>query len=404
VDIDSLAYLQSAPGQQLLAAVSASYDGSAGSALRLATGLRSHHAPDHIAAALTQVSLRRRAATKFGDDARRMYFTATGLEQATHTTVASHRAVRIASTGARSVLDLGCGVGGDLVTAAHAGLRVRGVERDEVTARIAHANIAALGLTGEVVVGNAEGHPRDGFDLVYADPSRRGAAGRIFDPDLYSPPWSFVDELLTGEAAIKLAPGIPHESVPAGVEAEWVSLDGQLREAVLWSGRAAVRDRRASVLRSAGDPGELTDADDPGTAEVQAAGRYVHEPDDAVIRAHLVTAYASRVRGWLLDPHLAYVSSDVLVSSRLGKAYRVVDVLPFREKSLRAALRARDIGTLTIKKRGIDVTPESLRTRLRLRGSQQATLILSRTPGSAVALLVEPLPHECDSSGPGRGV
>jgi hypothetical protein len=48
---------------------------------------------------------------------------------------------------------------------------------------------------------------------------------------------------------------------------------------------------------------------------------------------------------------------------------------------------------LTIKKRGIDVAPEVLRARLGLRGSQPATVILTRTPGSAVALLVDPLPR-----------
>jgi hypothetical protein len=75
----------------------------------------------------------------------------------------------------------------------------------------------------------------------------------------------------------------------------------------------------------------------------------------------------------------------------LWRAYEVVDVLPFREKSLRAALRARDIGALTIKRRGVGVTPEELRSRLRLSGSKAATIIVSRTPTGAVVLLVRPL-------------
>jgi hypothetical protein len=213
----------------------------------------------------------------------------------------------------------------------------------------------------------------------------------VFDPDAYRPPWSFVAELLDGTAVVKVAPGIPHELLPAGVEAEWVSLDGRLREATLWSGRLAQHRRRATVLDSRRAPVELCENDAPDGAEVRPVGRFVYEPDDAVVRAHLVTAVAAATDGWLLDPHLAYVSSDSRHDLPFARGYEVREVLPYREKHLRTALRARDVGTLTIKKRGVDVAPEVLRARLGLRGSQSATLILTRTPGSAAALLVDPL-------------
>ncbi|MGH3507247.1 MAG: THUMP-like domain-containing protein, partial [Nocardioidaceae bacterium] len=92
-----------------------------------------------------------------------------------------------------------------------------------------------------------------------------------------------------------------------------------------------------------------------------------------------------------LDPHLAYVSGDAGRDLPYARCYEVREVLPYKEKHLRAALRAHDVGPLTIKKRGVDVSPEVLRKRLGLRGDRPATLILSRTPGSAVALLVDPL-------------
>ena len=93
---------------------------------------------------------------------------------------------------------------------------------------------------------------RSTYDAVFLDPARRGAAGRTFDPASYAPPWTFVEEVLTGSAVVKVAPGIPHELVPADVEAEWVSLDGGLKEAALWSvGVNRVR-RRATVLGSRG--------------------------------------------------------------------------------------------------------------------------------------------------------
>ena len=382
-------FLLSPPGQRLLAVADEAYDGA--NALAVSTRLRADHDPFQVAAALTQVELRRRAVDKFGTDAALLYFTPSGLEQATHGLVAAHRANRASAAGWVSVLDLGCGIGADLVAFARAGLDVTGVEQDPTTATMARANLSALGLEGGVVVADATRYPRDGGRPVFADPARRGATGRVFDPAAYSPSWGFVRELLSATAVVKVAPGIPHALVPAGVEAEWVSVDGQLKEAALWSGASAGCLRRATVLSTASPAATMTEADDPGTAAVRAVGRYVYEPDDAVVRAHLVTAVAAAVSGWLVDDHLAYVSSDALAVSRFARAYAVLEVLPFREKQLRAALRVRDIGSLTIKKRGVTVTPEALRERLGLTGSRPGTVILTRTPASAKALLVEPV-------------
>jgi hypothetical protein len=108
------------------------------------------------------------------------------------------------------------------------------------------------------------------------------------------------------------------------------------------------------------------------------------------VRAHLVDVLVRAVDGWLLDPHIAYVCADRGIDTALGRRYRVLEVLPFKEKALRSALRDRNIGPLTVKKRGVSVTPEELRRRLGLRGQIAGTLILTRTPRSASALLVEP--------------
>lgn len=392
MDVAMVEFLRSPAGAALISRIADRYDDA--DTLALSRRLRAEFAADQVAAAITQVSLRRKAATKFGADADRLLFTAEGLEQATHRHVAAHRARRVVATGAMSVRDLGCGIGADLLAFARTGTKVSGVELDPATAAVAQANLDATGAGGRVATGDATSARLDDVDLVFADPARRGPAGRVFDPHAFSPPWSFVQDLLQGEAVVKLAPGLPHEWIPDGVEAEWVSLDGRLREAVLWSGRAVDCRRRATVLSWSGgrvERHQLTDADDPGTADVAPVGRFVYEPDDAVIRAHLVTGFSALYSGWLLDRHLAYVSSDAFHATGLGRGYELVEVLPFKEKALRAALRARDIGTLTIKKRGVDVTPEALRARLRLNGGVPGTIILTRTPAGAQALLVRPL-------------
>src|SRR5690606_15117045 len=123
-------------------------------------------------------------------------------------------------------------------------------------------------------------------------------------------------DLLTGgrvaSAVVKLAPGIPHDLVPEGVEAEWVSDEGEVKEAALWSADLATTARRATVI-TGGGLASLTAEDDPYDGlerPVRPLGQHLYEPDGAVIRAGLVTAVAAGVDGGLLDPHIAYVTSD----------------------------------------------------------------------------------------------
>jgi hypothetical protein len=385
MDLDAFRWLLTDDGQALLARA----DTAPEDPLRAQTELRRGAAPEHVAAALTQVTLRRRAVAKFGDLAGRMYFTPEGLEQATRLPVARHRAARLRASSAATLIDLGCGIGGDLLAGASAGLTCAGVDLDPVRVEVAAANLAALGLDGAVMVADATRVDTSPFDVAFADPARRTGRGRTFDVDDWTPPWSFVEGLLRRDSCVKVAPGIPHDLVPAHVEAEWVSDHGEVKEAALWSGRLATTRRRATVI---GDGGlaTVTEVDDPG-AGVVPLGRYLHEPDGAVIRAGLVTAVAAPRGGGLLDEHIAYVTSDAEHRTPFARSYEVLETLPYREKALRAALRERDIGTLTIKKRGVDVVPEVLRKRLALTGSTPATIVLTRAAGHGVAVLVRPL-------------
>ena len=285
------------------------------------------------------------------------------------------------AAGTRTLVDLGCGIGGDLVAFARAGITCAGVDLDPVRVAVAAANLEVLGLGGAVRVADATAVDITPFDVAYADPARRTSRGRSFDVDDWTPPWSFVERLMTGAACVKVAPGLPHDLVPEGVEAEWVSDHREVKEAVLWSGHLATTRRRATVI---GDGGlaTLTDDDDPG-ADVGPVSAYLYEPDGAVIRAGLVTAVAAIVGGHLVDEHIAYVTSPEPVRTPFARCYRVLEELPYREKQLKAALRERGVGRLTIKKRGVSVVPEELRKRLALRGDEEATLVLTRVAGRA---------------------
>ncbi len=384
MDLETFEQLLTPGGQLLLSEVAA----RAGieSDLGLGTRLRKTYQPGLVAAAVTQNHLRGKAVAKFGDDARHLYFTHDSLEQSTRMSVAVHRSTRLASTGSSAVVDLGCGIGGDLIASARAGLRVRGIERDPVRAAIAAANLQALGLEGEVECADAQDVTIRPDEVAFVDPARRDGRGRTFSTADLQPPWEWVRHLLAGRAVAKVMPGLAHDAVPTGVEAEWVSDRGDLVEACLWGAPFATTGRRATVLPSGA--GLVADHEPVAVADV---GTYLYEPDDAVIRAGLVSELAATMGGWLPDSHIAYVSSDRAVATPLARGFRIVDELPFREKPLKAALQARRVGTLTVKKRGVDVVPEELVRRMKLKGPRKALVVMTRVQGQGRAYLVERL-------------
>src|SRR6478609_5085051 len=220
------------------------------------------HPADLVSAALTQSRLRTKAEAKFGEFARQMIFTRAGLEQATRLTVAARHAQRFAEAGVTHVADLGCGLGADAMALASLDLTVTAVEVDETTAACATINLIPF-RNATVVHSDATSVSLEGVDGVWLDPARRttstSGTKRIWDPEDFSPPLSFVESLAgSGRAVgVKMGPGMPHDSVPAGCEAQWVSVGGDVTEVALWFNAV----RRPGVRRAALVLGPLGSAD-----------------------------------------------------------------------------------------------------------------------------------------------
>jgi hypothetical protein len=220
------------------------------------------------------------------------------------------------------------------------------------------------------------------------DPARRSGGRRQLDPDRWSPPWTTVAALLgrVPTSVVKVAPGLDHDRVPAGVEAEWVSVGGSIVEALLWAPALSSTWRRATVVRQ-DVVHELTGDADPGRAPVGPVRGWLHEPDPAVIRSGLIAVVAADLGATLIDPTIAYLTSDTAVDSPWLTSYRVDEVLPFNLKKLKALLRARGVGRVVVKKRGSPVEPETLARQLRGPGNGTATVVVTRVSGAPTALL-----------------
>ncbi|KAA9135510.1 class I SAM-dependent methyltransferase [Microbacterium caowuchunii] len=352
------------------------------------------HPPELVSAVVTQARLRTRARAKFGDFAARMLFTRAGLEQATRLGIAARHAGRFRDAGCTHVADLGCGIGGDSLGLAALGLNVTAVDADEVTAAVAAYNLAPFGADVRVRQGLAEQTPLEGVDAVWLDPARRSAGHgetvRLCAAD-YTPPLDWAFELATRiPSGIKLGPAFERADIPADAEAQWISVDGSTVELVLWSGTLARPGvRRAALVIRGDDAHELTAGADAEDAPTRELGEFLHEPEGAVIRARLIGDVARSLEAGMLDPKIAYLTSDTAVTSPFVQSFRIREEVPFDVKKLARALRERGIGRLEIKKRGVDVDPAALRTRLKLAGDGAATLILTRVAGRHRALLAD---------------
>ncbi len=355
--------------------------------LAAASRMRAQFGPELAAAALTQATLRRQAKAKFGEAAVQMFFTRAGLEQATRPEVADHHASRFLQAGVRKVIDLGCGIGSDAMAFARAGLEVLAVDVDPETAAVAQANLAGV---ADVICTDANEVAEQLITArvgVFCDPARRNDHGRLWRVEDFEPRWPTVMQLFDGgrTAGVKLGPALPHSLIPEAVEAEWITHRGETVEVGLWSGPGATPGRRSALIM----PNARLIATTAPPLPVRDLGSYLYEPAGAVIRAGAIAELGAQLGAGLLDPQVAYLTGDQLCSTPFATAFEVRQRLPFHLKALRSWVREAQIGVLEIKKRGIDVDPAELRRRLRLAGSNSATIVISRTPSGAIAAVVQ---------------
>lgn len=340
-------------------------------------------------AALTTAILRGEASSKF-PKAEKMYFTREALEQATPWAVAVHRARRYA--GAERIADLGCSIGGDALALAAAG-PVVGVELDEVRAAMARQNARALRADVQVVQADVTELPLrlTGREAVFFDPARRQDHQRVFSVEDYQPPLSVIKDWQAGAAGVcvKVSPGVDLEQLSGyNCEVEFVSLDGDLKEAALWFGQFRTAGRRATVLRD-GEAHSLA-ADQPaGQARLplREPDGYLYEPDPAVLRAGLVEMLGAELGAAQLDPEIAYLTASEQIETPFARVWPVTGWMPFQLKRLRAALRERGTGRVTVKKRGSPILPEDLIQQLRLEGEGEMTLFLTQMQGRPVVVM-----------------
>ncbi|WP_305092061.1 class I SAM-dependent methyltransferase [Prescottella sp. R16] len=374
--LDDVDYLRSGDG---VAALAETAESELSTRTRLADiGRARTRFGDRAGLLIETVLLRRKAEAKL-DGGAAWLLTDDAVQQATPSLVARRRSVRL--TG-RRVHDVTCSIGAELSALVPVADTVIGSDLDPV--RLA---MAAHNVPGAVLVRADALRPCTRDTVVIADPARRSGGKRTHDPAALMPPLPDLLDVYAGrDLAVKCAPGLDFDALDWDGEVEIVSLDGGVREACLWSPGLAgtgVR-RRASVLRSDGSAWEITDAE-PDDIPEREPGEWIVDPDGAVVRAGLVRHYAARHGLWQLDPRIAYLTGDRVPDGVRG--FRILSQLKYTEKALRQELSARDCGSAEILVRGLDVDPDALRRRLKLRGATPLSVVLTRIGRTPVAFV-----------------
>jgi hypothetical protein len=347
--------------------------------------MRKHFPADLAKAALETAILREKAKGKFSRAAA-MFFTREALEQSSGEAVSQHRAKRFHRF--EIVGDFGCGIGGDAIGLA-AVTSVIAVDRDPLRLRMAERNVAAYELTERVrfIQADVLADPLPSVDAVFADPARRSDGRRFISLANYQPsPRDLLARFPANlPAAFKLAPAVPWAELEAfRGEAEFVSLNGELKECVLWLGPLVSVRRRATVLPD----NESLAADNPDPPlPVGPPKRYLYDPDPAITRAGLVTNLGGRLGATMLDHSIAFLTTDQWHPTPFARGYVVEEVLPFHARRLGELLKTRQVGHVSVLKRGSAVAVEKLVRRWKLTGTEHRFVILTQVSGAAVAII-----------------
>ncbi len=408
-------------GQATLAAAEALHPREANFLAHFQT-LSKQHPPDLARAALETAIFRQAAVSKF-PDAARMYFTRESLEQATPAEVSAYRAARYRDFP--HIADLACSIGGDTLALASlpqnpTGRHITGLDLDPLRLHLAQANAQALGLSAHTSFIQANltaplpfpkiNHSQftihnSQLTALFFDPARRtthprGDYRRAFSVHDYTPPLDIIRTWLPPAPSfgagrfpalgVKISPGVNlDELAEYDCEIEFISLHGELKEACLWFGPLKTATRRATLL-----PGPHTlvsdSRDAPPSSIILPPSSFLYEPDPAILRAGLVIPLAAQLNAAQLDPTIAYLTSDTRVPTPFARAWPIEDWMPFNLKKLRAYLRERHVGQVTVKKRGSPLEPESLIRDLRLKGDEEKVLVLTKFKGDPVVLVCTP--------------
>lgn len=308
-----------------------------------------------------------------------------GAEQASSALAATYKANQLQKRGVIRVTDLMCGIGGDTAGFHRAGLEAHAIDHDPFRVRCAAHN-AGCAFTEQDIRNRVD----DG-SFVHLDPHGRDASGKRRHQwqDLLPDP-AVLRELQTSVAqgVYKLSPGTdPDEPDLESCHLEWLSEKGRLTQCLAWWGEPPSDER--SVVRL-DDGWMFRGVPTPDLTQRGHFGAYLIRADPLLERSGLQWSYARSCSSLeSVCPGLGLLTADTLPTETGLEVWEVEEVLPWREKKLKAAIRSRDGGEVVVNTRGRAVDPDQAAASLRGDGPNKIHLWCVRVGTPRLGIIVK---------------
>ena len=384
---------------------------------RLAALAGAHLSPDvaRLAAALawTQATLRKRAVEKLGEEIGSVIlFDSDGLQMSSGIVTARYHAELALRSRAEFVVDMTAGVGVDSLVFARAGVSVIAYEINPARAALLSANVERFGLSDKIEVRQANSLEDKRFSraalqnaCVYLDPPRRDGASRWGGADMADAMLRHALQRSPAGVLMKLSPAAERAmGKKFDADMEYISVDGECREALLRWGAVCRSDPHAPELSAVTLPAGNRLSSDAAYLQRESLpaihleqGRYLYEPDAAIIRAGLTGQLAAEQSWTQFDDEVAYLISESLAESPLAQGYQILAALPYHKRAVQAWLDEQGATHLIVKKRGVPDEPEVVRRSYKLkaagksRRAHTAILALTKQGKQLWALFLERL-------------
>ncbi len=343
---------------------------------------------------LEQITLRPIAKRKFSS-VESMFFERTLLEQATDERLAAFKAARFGD--AKTVVDICCGLAGDLIALAKHANRAEcfGIDASGVAVHLARANCPQATIIQQL----AEEHTLPADAWVHIDPDRRVEGRRTTTLEFFSPDAEYLSKLIQQQknVAIKLAPVTRLPPDWSCHQRQWLGSRQECKQQMVWCGATSADNDRpnqgAETLRTATAIDNVGSVifdwheTEPGRCEVAAdIGDYLYEPHATVIAGRMIDSLANRYGLTRLAADVQYLTGAEVDFPALTR-FRVLERCRVDDKEVRERLRFYDAGHLEIKKRGVEHQLIDRFAKLKLSGDQSLVLVLTRLRDKYIALI-----------------
>lgn len=305
-------------------------------------------------------------------------------EQATSEAVALYKA-GIMGLQNKTVINLTGGLGVDDWAMVKYASRIDSCETDEDIHNMAVYNI---GLFGNYKI---KRHLTDGIgfinecekaDIIYADPDRRSGAGKKFRIEDSVPDILPLMDLMLNKAHevwIKLSPMADITYVeklfPSLKKIYVIAWLGEVKEILInCAGSGSQEIKKVAVNIGSNEIFCFEKQKNNQVPNYENEGKYLFEPNRAIIKAGLSSEYALFSNVSMLSPQSNFFISDLLPANFQGRKFEVIKQLPYKPRIIKEYLKSQKIIQANITIRNFRETAEMLRTRFRLNDGGNHTL------------------------------